>query len=128
MNATVKEWISKAEGDYRTAERELRPVGPPNFDAVCFHAEQCAEKLMKAMLIHLAITPPRSHDLVALDSLLTPVCQGWSWPVAELRYLTRAAVDFRYPGDSADQKEASEAFEIATRMRAKLLPLFSMSP
>jgi hypothetical protein len=37
-------------------------------------------------------------------------------------------VDFRYPGDSADQKEASEAFEIATRMRAKLLALFGMSP
>ena len=128
MNATVKEWISKAEGDYRTAERELHPTGTPNFDAVCFHAEQCAEKLMKAMLIHLAITPPRSHDLAALDGLLAPVCQGWSWPVAELRHLTRAAVDFRYPGDSADQKEASEAFEIATRMRAKLLPLFGMSP
>ena len=31
MNATVKEWISKAEGDYRTAEWELQtPTGPPN--------------------------------------------------------------------------------------------------
>jgi hypothetical protein len=37
-------------------------------------------------------------------------------------------VDFRYPGESADQKEASEAFEIASRMRAKLLPLFGISP
>ena len=64
----------------------------------------------------------------ATVSLLTPVCQGWSWPVAELRHLTRAAVDFRYPDDSADQIEASEAFEIATQMRAKLLPLFGMSP
>ena len=128
MNATVKEWISKAEGDYRTAERELHPTGPPNFDAVCFHAEQCAEKLIKAQLIHLGATPPRTHDLVALDSLLRPICQGWSWPVVELRHLTRAAVDFRYPGDAADQKEASEAFEIATRMRAKLLGLFGMSP
>ncbi len=53
MNATVREWVSKAEGDYRTAERELHPAGTPNFDAVCFHAEQCAEKLMKALLIHL---------------------------------------------------------------------------
>jgi HEPN domain-containing protein len=128
MNATVREWVAKAEGDYRTAERELRPTGTPNFDAVCFHAEQCAEKLIKALLIDLGVTPPRTHDLVALDRLLTPVCPGWSWPVAELRLLTRAAVDFRYPGDSADQQEATEAFEVATRMRAKLLTFFGMSP
>lgn len=128
MNATVREWISKAEGDYATAARELNPTGTPNLDAVCFHAEQCIEKLMKALLIHLGVTPPRSHDLVALDRLLTPVCQGWSWPVEELRLLTRAAVDFRYPGDSADQKEASESFDIATRMRAKLRSLLDISP
>lgn len=128
MNATVREWISKAEGDYATAERELCATGTPNLDAVCFHAEQCIEKLMKALLIHRGVTPPRSHDLVALDRLLAPVCPGWSWPMEELRLLTRAAVDFRYPGDSADQTEASESFEIATRMRAKLRSLLDISP
>jgi HEPN domain-containing protein len=128
MNATVREWISKAEGDYATAARELNPAGTPNLDAVCFHAEQGIEKLMKALLIHLGVTPPRSHDLVALDRLLAPACQGWSWPVEELRLLTRAAVDFRYPGDSADQQEASESFDIATRMRAKLRTLLDISP
>lgn len=128
MNGTVREWISKSEGDYRTAERELRAAGPPNYDAVCFHAEQCVEKLMKALLIHLSVTPPRTHDLVTLDQLLTPACQGWGWPMNELRLLTRAAVDFRYPGDSADQAEASEAFDIATRMRAKLRSLLGLSP
>jgi len=127
MNATVREWIAKAEGDYATAARELNPTGTPNLDAVCFHAEQCIEKLMKALLIHLGVTPTRSHDLVALDRLLMPVCQGWSWPVEELRLLTRAAVDFRYPGDSADQKEAAESFDIATRMRAKLRALLDIS-
>jgi HEPN domain-containing protein len=121
MNATVEEWLAKAEGDYVTAGREFRAGEPPNYDAVCFHAEQCVEKLMKAVLIHLGVTPPRSHDLVALHRLLAPVRQGWSWPVAELRLLTRAAVDFRYPGESADQKEAAESFEIASRLRARLL-------
>jgi HEPN domain-containing protein len=120
MNATVKEWIAKAEGDYGTAQRELHVAGEANFDAVCFHAEQCVEKLMKALLIHLGITPPRSHDLVALDRLLTPVCPAWSWAVGELRLLTRAAVHFRYPGESADEKEAIESLEIASRVRARL--------
>jgi HEPN domain-containing protein len=126
MNATVREWMAKAEGDYATAQRELHPSGTPNFDAVCFHAEQCGEKLMKALLIHVGVTPPRSHDLVALDRLLAPTCASWSWPANELRLLTRAAVDFRYPGEAADEKEAIEAFEIATRMRNKLRALLGL--
>jgi hypothetical protein len=51
-----------------------------------------------------------------------------SWPVTELHLLTRAAVDFCDPGDSADQQEATEGFEIATRTRAKVHPLFGLSP
>jgi HEPN domain-containing protein len=128
MNATVSEWISKAEGDYATAKRELNPTGTPNLDAVCFHAEQCIEKLMKAFLIQRGVTPPRSHDLEVLDRLMASTGVGWSWPVEELRLLTRAAVDFRYPGDFADQAEASESFDIATRMRAKLRSLLDISP
>lgn len=127
MNATVKEWIAKAEGDYVTAERELHPAGTPNFDAVCFHSEQCIEKLMKALMIDRGVTPARAHDLVVLDRMLKSACPGWFWPVEELRLLTRAAVDFRYPGESADEKEATEAFDIATRMRAKLRSLLTPS-
>jgi HEPN domain-containing protein len=127
MNATVKEWVTKAEGDYATAGRELRASESPNYDAVCFHAEQAVEKLMKALLIHLSVTPPRTHDLVVLDRLLAPVCSDWSWPVEELRLLTRAAVVFRYPGESADKEEAFEVFGAATRLCAKLQSLFEMS-
>lgn len=58
MNATVREWIAKAEGDYNTAQRELGIVDSPNYDAVCFHAAQAVEKLMKALLIHLGVVPP----------------------------------------------------------------------
>jgi len=47
MNATVKEWIDKAEGDYATAGREMQATISPNDDAVCYHAQQCIGKLMK---------------------------------------------------------------------------------
>jgi HEPN domain-containing protein len=127
MNATVSEWVAKAEADYTTAGRELRATDPPNYDAVCFHAEQCAEKLIKALLIQSGITPPRTHDLEALGRLLASACKAWSWPVQELRLLTRAGIDFRYPGESADDKEAAEAFDIATRLRAALRALLGIS-
>ena len=117
MKATVKEWIGKAEGDFLTASRELRATESPNFDAVCFRSQQCIEKLMKALLIHLGALPPKTHDLATLDRLLEPLCKSWSWPVAELRLLSRAAVAFRYPGESGDREEAVQAFDIAARMR-----------
>jgi HEPN domain-containing protein len=49
---TVKEWIAKAEGDFTVACREMRARKSPNYDAACFHCQQCIEKLMKALLIH----------------------------------------------------------------------------
>lgn len=43
----------------------------------------------------------------------------------DLRFLTRASVGFRYPGESADREDATEAFEICTRLREDLLKLIS---
>lgn len=50
MQPLGSEWVRKAEGDYATAERELRARKAPHFDAPCFHAQQCAEKNLKACL------------------------------------------------------------------------------
>jgi HEPN domain-containing protein len=123
MNGTVKEWLHKAEKDYATAKRELAALEEPNYDAVCFHAQQCIEKLMKGLLIHRGILPTKTHDLAYLSQLLSPVCPEWSWPIEDLRFLTRAAVAFRYPGESADCEEAALSLEIATNLKENLLSL-----
>ena len=70
MNGIVAEWIEKAEGDYRTAEREMRVRKAPNYDAVCFHAQQCAEKYLKAFLAHHQLPFRLIHDL---EVLLEPI-------------------------------------------------------
>jgi HEPN domain-containing protein len=126
-NDTVKEWIAKAEADFAVACRELRARKSPSYDAVCFHCQQCAEKLIKGLLIHLGVTPPKTHMLLVLDELLGPACAEWSWPADELRFLSRAAVFLRYPGDTAGKEEAREAMAITKRMRAKLLPLLGVT-
>ncbi|HNU31111.1 MAG TPA: HEPN domain-containing protein, partial [Sedimentisphaerales bacterium] len=61
MNEVVREWIDKAQADYLTATREGR-ADPPNYDAVCFHAQQCAEKLMKAAIMVKGQVPAKTHD------------------------------------------------------------------
>lgn len=121
MNDVIREWITKADGDFRTAQRELAAVEAPNFDAVCFHSQQCIEKLMKALLIARGGLPPKAHDLIVLADLIGRHLPDWSWPADELRFLSRAAVTFRYPGESAEREDAEEAVAIAGRLRKALL-------
>lgn len=121
MNDVIKEWLAKADGDFRTAQRELAAVEAPNLDAVCFHAQQCIEKLMKALLIARGELPPKTHDLVFLTDTIFRDNPDWQWPEEELRFLSRAAVAFRYPGESAETADAAEAVEIAARLRTALL-------
>jgi len=128
MNRTIREWVEKANGDYNVAGRELNVPENPNYDAICFHAQQCVEKLMKAVLILHGNTPRKTHDLVELDRSLGLVCEEWDWSLAELRFLSLSAVTFRYPGDFADSDDAHRAFDICTRMRARLLELLEQKP
>jgi len=50
MKQRTVEWISKAEGDWTMAQRERRAADPV-WDGICFHAQQCAEKYIKAWLM-----------------------------------------------------------------------------
>jgi HEPN domain-containing protein len=120
MNEIVSEWIEKAQGDYLTATREAA-ADPPNYDAACFHAQQCIEKLLKAALMAEGQVPPRTHDLTVLSGLLRSVRAEWDWPVNQLRLLSRSAVIFRYPGESAGAEEADAALMVASTMRSRLL-------
>ena len=122
MNELVREWIDKSEGDYLTATREAQ-ADPPNYDATCFHAQQCIEKLLKAALIARGEIPPKTHDLTVLSGLLCSSDPEWQWPVEELRLLSRSAVVFRYPGESADREEADAALDVAKATRERLLAL-----
>jgi HEPN domain-containing protein len=49
MKRATREWLRKAEDDYLAA-RKLAKGGDPLPDQVCFHCQQSAEKLLKAIL------------------------------------------------------------------------------
>jgi len=123
MNETVREWVATAEADYATAARERAVENDPNNDVICFLCQQCVEKLMKAVLVRHSVAFPRTHDLVELHRLLATVAPKWSWDESELQGLSLGAVDYRYPGESADSADAAEAFAICTRAKESLLKL-----
>ena len=104
MNPLTLEWIKKAEGDYRIAKSGLRDPDPVH-DAICFHAQQCIEKYLKAWLQEANIPVQRTHNLEELLMLITPTLPAWSDWQPDFKIITAYAVDPRYPGDSADNTQ-----------------------
>ncbi len=48
LAAVVHEWTIKAENDLKNASHTLKLGKECPTDTVCFHAQQCVEKYMKA--------------------------------------------------------------------------------
>jgi len=118
MKPLAREWVAKAEGDFATARRELRARKLPNFDAACFHAQQCAEKYLKALLQEANLRIPRTHDLDATARpLLDPHPELSSLRTA-FRALSAYAVETRYPGRDSTRALARDAVLLATRIRS----------
>jgi HEPN domain-containing protein len=118
MNELTTEWIAKAEGDYATATRELRARRSPNYDAVCFHAQQAAEKYLKAFLQEHRIDFPKTHNLIELLELCLLLDATFELQRDVLVELDRYAVRYRYPGETAEKAEARVAFDAAKAIRA----------
>jgi HEPN domain-containing protein len=117
MNPVVAEWVSKAEGDFLTAGRELRARKAPNYDAVCFHAQQCAEKYLKAVLQEKGERIPKIHFLLELLAMVLKFDGSYEFLKADLQVLEDYSVRFRYPGHFAEKDEAQAAYAAAGTAR-----------
>ncbi len=117
MKPAVAEWVSKAEGDFVTAGRELRARKSPNYDAVCFHAQQCAEKYLKAVLQDNDKRIPKIHFLLELLAMILKLDGSYEFLKADLEVLEDYSVRFRYPGDVAEKDEAQSAYAAAGTVR-----------
>ena len=117
MKLTTTEWIDKAEGDFHTMLRESRAEEFPNYDGICFHAQQCAEKYLKAVLCESDVRFGKIHDLVAISDLVLDIHPKWSVFREDLAFLSGFAVSFRYLGDSADSESAQDAKQYCHRFR-----------
>ena len=117
MNPLAAEWVTKAEGDYVTARRERFARRAPNYDAACFHAQQTAEKYLKAFLQEHQIPPPRTHDLVELLSLCQPIEPTLALIEPDLKSLSGYSVAIRYPGQTSAKEDALQAIHQAGIVR-----------
>jgi len=126
MKPLTEEWVSKAEGDFSTAGRELRARKCPNYDAVCFHAQQCMEKYLKAVLQEGEIEFGKTHNLSSLLDKMIATYPFLETTRPSLHLLNAFAIDFRYPGESADKVLAGKAYLICKSLRQSIRGLLRL--
>ena len=112
VNPLTREYIEKAEGDYADA-KWLQQAPQPNYDNICFHAQQAIEKYLKAWLQEANRPVPRTHNVEELLDLIVPVLPAWNRWRDDFSQFTKHAVDSRYPGHT----DAEEAMRICTEVR-----------
>ena len=114
----VGRWLRQADADLAVAER-LLPDGAPHAWAVAFHAQQAAEKFLKAFLTHGQTEFPKTHDLAQLLELVASTDPALADRLGEAAILTPYGVEVRYPGDFPEVTvpEAKQALRLAARVR-----------
>ncbi len=114
----VRQWIEKAEEDLRTAEHTLTLEDDCPYGIVCFHAQQCAEKYLKALLTLHAIPFPKIHDLLELLPLV-PKSFALDIQSDDVAEVNRYAIEGRYPGEwePITQEDAEAAVQAARKVR-----------
>jgi HEPN domain-containing protein len=118
MNPLAAEWVAKAEADWAVAARELARSDKGSADIVAYHAQQCAEKYLKACLVEAGVVPPRTHDLRIVAGSESSLAAATGPSHAALRALSRLAVIARYPGYTATLSQAETAVRTAEAVRA----------
>ncbi|PSQ83566.1 MAG: DNA-binding protein [Bacteroidetes bacterium QS_7_67_15] len=106
------DWLRYARSDLRLS-REEQPEGVLS-EALCFHAQQAAEKAVKAVLVSEGIPVPYIHDIGTLFDRL-PKRIEVPPDVRKAVRLTDYAVFSRYPADLApvDDEEHRRAVQWA---------------
>jgi HEPN domain-containing protein len=117
----VEDWMRKAEADLKAAEH-LLGLEQEDYFTVAFHAQQAAEKFLKALLVRYQIAFPKTHDIRRLLDLAGRVDIAMKPRLASAVALTPFGTEFRYPGEQvADLKAARGAVQEARRVREAVL-------
>jgi HEPN domain-containing protein len=114
----IREWLHKADNDLLTATHMLTLGVDCPTDTVCFHAQQCIEKYIKALLVFRATAFPKTHDLAVLRGLLPPRLRP-ALARKDQKRLTEYATTRRYPSPEPDVSLAQARKEVAIARRVR---------
>ncbi len=119
INPLTLERVRKAETDYLMMKAAQQISAPDMEDQVCFHAQQCVEKYLKAWLQEANLRVPRTHNLNALLRLIVPTHPEWRAWRTDFEKFTPHAVDVRYE-IFLTAADATHAVRVCTEVRAAI--------
>ncbi len=96
-------WLVHATSDLELAKAGRSP--DVLLEALCFHAQQAAEKAVKAALVSRSISFPQTHNIRTLLDLL-PGDISVPQTIQDAVFLTDYAVASRYPTEAEPVTEA----------------------
>jgi HEPN domain-containing protein len=114
----VKNWILKANNNYKTGKDEMATEEPAT-DTICFHMQQCVEKYLKGYLVFNKIDFRKTHDIAELIELCKKVRGDFDELYnLDADSLTIYAAEIRYPDDfyMPTPKETRESIDIAEKV------------
>lgn len=114
----VREWVQRAEEDYRTTHF-LHESDEDYLTATVFHAQQASEKYLKSFLVWQQVEFQKTHDIAKLLELIKGHDMGLAESLEEAVELTPFGVEYRYPGDypNVTFSEVDRAVELAKLVR-----------
>jgi HEPN domain-containing protein len=112
FSGSPADWLRYARSDLGLA-RIVRP-DEVLFEGLCFHAQQAAEKALKAVLIAKGVPPPKTHNIRTLIDLL-PQDVIVPQEIEDTTSLSDYVVTSRYPGDfePVNEEEHKETVRLA---------------
>jgi len=118
----VAQWAGKASRDFDLALDLLR-ANRPYLEAICFHAQQAAEKYLKAFLTWHEVEFPKTHAIEKLLRLVGNIDPNLASSLDEAAALSAYAIEVRYPDDlmQVGAEEANQAVEHAGLVREAIL-------
>ena len=128
MNPLTLEWVEVAEDDYESVKLHLQYSSKRRrYNTICFSAQQCIEKYLKAWLQEANFPTSRTHNLNGLLDLIVQARPEWEKWRTDFSAFNKYAVDARYPGYIATEADATHAVHICDEVRQTVRNMLKLS-
>ena len=120
INPLTLEEVRAAEEDWATVQILQQALRRDVYHSICFHAQQCVEKYLKAWLQEANLRVPRTHNLNELLALIVPTRSEWQAWHTDFNTFKPYAVDVRYGKHFANAAEVENAVRVCTEVRREI--------
>jgi HEPN domain-containing protein len=127
LRELVAQWVERADEDFLTAVRLLDDQDKRFRRAIVYHAQQAAEKYLKALLARHQIEIEKTHVIGRLLRRVAGVYPELAASLSDADELTQFVAETRYPGDTTELLPGAErdAVELARRVRDAVIPVLT---